>query len=128
MRILILDDDATRLYTFSRNLQRHDVTRADTIDDFVRAMRSGPHFDIIYLDHDLNDFGERSVWPGMYGPQKLTGVDACNFMLNQVPRTKWPKQFVIHSWNQSGAIEMARVLKRTGIPIRIERFHSQIGR
>lgn len=131
MRILVLDDDLRRHQVFAQNLRGHDVTHAHTYDDAIKAVLNEPRFELYFLDHDLNDFGQRSIGPAtsMYGGvREMTGSDFANFIVQRVPSKRYPDVFVVHSVNPAGAANMVQVLKRTGLPVVREPFHVEIGR
>ena len=131
MRILILDDDLTRHRTFAQNLDGHDVTHAQTYDICLKALMTCEPFDIVYLDHDLNDFGALSIGPStsMYrGLRELDGRDVARFIAGQLPKNQHPKHIVVHSWNDDGGDEMMKILEPTGISLSRETFHPNIGR
>ena len=131
MRIFILDDDLTRHKTFAMNLRGKDSLHVQTYDSAVKALQESERFDVFFLDHDLNDFGQRSLGPSdsMYGGvREMTGADFCRFIANELPESKHPDIIVIHSWNDSGAKSMVSILRHTGIPLLVERFHQHSGK
>ncbi len=130
MRILVLDDDLTRHHTFARNLRGHEVVHAQTYDSALAALLDAPRFDLVYLDHDLNDFGQLSIGPSdsMYGGvREMDGRDVASFIARSLPQHKRPKRFIVHSWNEEGAAMMIMILRRAGFPCDKEEFHPNIG-
>jgi CheY-like chemotaxis protein len=109
MRILILDDDDARhdIWRDSFTKAGHDVVNVHTIAEFEDAI-AGPRFDLIFLDHDLNDFSKKyqSVTKGGY---KLTGKAACH-AIRTLTTGKQPRTVIIHSWNEEGALDMFTIL------------------
>lgn len=131
MRILVLDDDKERHQAFARNFDGHDVVHVETYDSALAALLKQPRFDVVYLDHDLNDFEAQSYAPGdsMYeGPRELDGQDVAVFMARELPESKHPELVVVHSWNPSGADAMVSTLRRANFSVRRESFHVDIGR
>lgn len=131
-RIFVLDDDIARHKTFALNLRGQDSLHVQTYDSAVKALQEGERFDVFFLDHDLNDFGQRSIGPtiSMYGSgvRELTGADFCRFIANELSEEKHPDLIVIHSWNDSGAQNMVSILKPTGIPLQVQKFNPTMGR
>jgi hypothetical protein len=108
----------------------NEVVHATTYDAAVKAALNEPRFDVYFLDHDLNDFGQRSVGPAasMYGGiRELTGHDFATFILRELPAEQYPDTFVVHSFNPGGAENMVRTLRQTGVKVVRELFHPEIG-
>lgn len=115
-RILFLDDDAIRHDTFAkRYADKAECVHVETFDEFERVLR-GSKFDIIFLDHDLNDFGARSVVQYVFGTYQssetceMTGTDAADLVAH-LPPEKLPAQVIIHSHNPAGAERMEMILR-----------------
>jgi hypothetical protein len=104
-RFLFLDDDNQRHMTFTKRYWDNERVHVNTFERFCDAI-NGPKFDVIFLDHDLNDFGENSIENGTYGTRELTGYDCC-----------------IHSWNTPGATRMAAYLKDFGFSVVVDPFY-----
>lgn len=131
MRILVLDDDMERHQAFARNFDGHDVVHVDCYDGALAALLKQPRFDVVYLDHDLNDFGLKSYGPGdsMYGGlRELDGHDVAVFMARELPEPKYPERVVVHSWNPEGAKAMLTTLRKANFDAEMEPFHVNIGR
>ena len=129
MKVLVLDDDMARHQAFANNLARNDVTHADSYDRAVKALQDQDRFDVVFLDHDLNDFGLKSIGPSdsMYGgARELTGNDVARFIAKALPKKKRPKMVVVHSINYDGSMNIVSTLKAAGIPVRREPFHTEI--
>ena len=129
MRILVLDDDPERHSHFASNLTSHQVVHVDTYDKVCDQLARSERFDLVYLDHDLNDHQARSVGgPTMYGgPRELDGRDVATFIAKKLPKDKRPKKVIVHSWNQTGAAQMVAVLQKAGLPVRYEMWHPHMG-
>lgn len=115
MKILILDDDDVRHEWFARELGNNELVHIHTFDEFVETLNKDS-FDVIFLDHDLNDHGYKSV--EIFGmpysrPTELTGLDAAEHMTN-LPSSKRPDKVIVHSWNPGGARLMMDTLKKAG--------------
>ncbi len=127
-RILFLDDDDVRHSWWERKFPTDQFERvhAHTIDEFVEAL-NGPKFDVVFLDHDLNDhprFYISKAADGMYGSVYLNGQDAAHILAN-IEEAKWPAKVNIHSWNDGGAQAMEYILTSRGFKksdIKVEMF------
>lgn len=130
MRILVLDDDKNRHRTFKSNLIGYIVHHVYTVDD-ARAALNEHVFDVLYLDHDLNDHESRSVdYSGGYGgPREMTGLDVARYVSLQCERDpkKTPQLVVVHSFNFAGAKAIADELRGTVPQVVIQKFHEKIG-
>jgi hypothetical protein len=114
MRELFLDDDELRHEVFAEQCKArgNEPSHAHTLDEFM-GMTDGKHWDIVHLDHDLNDFSFVSKWTDMYGDGEQTGVDAARWLAVQLPEHR-PSKVIIHSWNPSGAARMRATLEEAG--------------
>ena len=111
MRVFVIDDDPGRHRHFARWFREQELVAVRTVDEAMDALDRGPAFDVAFLDHDLNGFGQTSVMPGLYGGQtELTGADVAMFIRN-LPRFRRPQRVIIHSWNPPGALGMLHALE-----------------
>lgn len=139
MRILVLDDDDVRHEAFSFFFGRrmiHDddleVTQVKSFQGAVDELISKPQFDIVFLDHDLNDFHYRSLnAPAGVVVRKedkaryeLTGFDVAHYIAKVMDKTKLPKLVVVHSWNPPAADGMMEFLYENNIPAKRWLFNS----
>lgn len=114
MNILILDDDTRRHSSYAVRLKDHTVKHVMTMHDFMTEVNMH-RWDIVYLDHDLNEHQFKSVWGN---GDKQTGVDAADFL---VRRSLNPSvRVIIHSWNEIGAMKMAKLLRSRGFRVVLE--------
>ena len=74
VRILVLDDDQKRHEAFKFHLFRHDVTHVYTCDEAIKAIEQ-EKWDIIFLDHDLEDRHYSSASDGKVEELEKTGYD-----------------------------------------------------
>jgi len=117
--ILILDDQAERHQAFDKLLsQSANLTHVYTYHDAVAALESGV-FDVVYLDHDIADYGASPIG---YGERELTGADVALYMSRVLDSSKRPQRVVIHSANPVGAANIAVTLETAGIPCIREPF------
>jgi hypothetical protein len=112
MMILILDDDPGRHEYFRRTLVDHVLIHVSTYQAAVLMLSSMGAFDEVYLDRDLNHWG--SVSKDARG-KELTGEDVVDFIVNELPRERWPKRVIVHSQNKRGAKRMFDALDDAGI-------------
>jgi len=125
MRILILDDDDNRHAYFRHQLIGHDAVHVHTYAECMDALLDTETFEVVFLDHDLNDNGYRSLAPERPGhvaremthysrEGELDGRDVAEDMVRLLPVEKRPFQVVVHSWNPDGAAEMMAILRDGG--------------
>jgi CheY-like chemotaxis protein len=100
MRVLVLDDDETRLKQFRQNLIGHVVECVKTAREAISKLES-EKWDCFFTDHDL---GGKIFVPS--GPG--TGYEVAQW-LEQNP-DKQPKEIYIHSFNAVGAKNIQAVL------------------
>lgn len=129
MKVLVLDDDATRHKTFRKNLIGHErVVHVHTYQEAVEALKH-ERFDCIFFDHDLNLVGEfKSVVqdPETGIEYEMTGADVARALVEAGP--EWfPSQAIVHSYNPSGAQNIVRILREAGIPVEWHLFDSESG-
>lgn len=109
---LFLDDSPERHEIFQKKFSSQDVIihSVFTLDQFLDVLEDSSidHFDMISLDHDLNDFDSKSV---SYDGQEATGLDACGFLVNERFASKMPNKIIIHSVNPCGAVNMKKFLE-----------------
>ena|SRR5688572_9896580 len=123
-RILILDDDDVRHLGFSKWLGMHDelqVVHVTTVAAAKEALSKGETFDLVFLDHDLNDLDYQSVENNGFGPIEITGFEVARFIVTDLPKERRPKAAVVHSWNPPGASMMCEVL-RSDPDIKVRRW------
>src|SRR5262245_21958738 len=111
MKIFILEDDPARQNLFMQALSGHHYIICSSVKD-AKASYAGP-YDLVCLDHDLMDVhysvGER--YNELTAEQsEQTGTEFAAWLAETQPETK----VVIHSWNPSGALRMARLLTDAG--------------
>lgn len=112
-RLLFLDDNPYRhnQTDVAYPSSRYDVVHCYTLDDFLNALEAFDRFDVVSLDHDLNDFHSKSV---SFDGQEATGMDACGFLANKRFRSKVPDTIIVHSVNPCGAQNMCHFLASHG--------------
>lgn len=100
MKILVLDDDETRLQAFKDKLVGHEVLTATTAQEAIESLKS-TMFDAVFLDHDLGG----QIYQAS-GPE--TGYEVAVWLRDNPERK--PQSIVIHSFNAPGARNMLAVL------------------
>jgi CheY-like chemotaxis protein len=107
MRVIILDDDKKRHDFF--DTQHVAAIHVQTYRELRLALlyQSDP-FDLIRLDHDLEDLREDGLMAAKY--------------IAALPINLRPKQVIIHSTNKAGREQMKAVLDASNIPTTIEPF------
>jgi CheY-like chemotaxis protein len=101
-KILFLDDCPNRHRHLVPLLGPVDLTYVATSQDAIKALSSST-FDIISLDHDLND--------SVPGASEGNGRNVCEWMAgNMSSGTKTNTPVIIHSCNIHGTLDMHKVL------------------
>lgn len=113
MIILLLDDQEIRHATTEKYFARdHILYSAFDADEAIDILLSGRGtIGLALLDHDLNQFVSAEsglIVPYDYSGSKIEkhGVYFLTRMFSDVPKDRWPAQFVLHSYNQVGAKSM----------------------
>lgn len=109
MKILIVEDDESRIKKFKQELVGHDVTIVTTSAEAIEylaanAGEESSKFDLMFLDHDLG--GEQMVESN---GSTDTGWKVANFLLKQ-PIVMCPAHVIIHSMNPAGADNIRSIL------------------
>ena len=102
-RVLVLEDDSARIARFREQLRGYAIDVANSVEEALRLL-SGPHYDLIFLDHDL-DFGRR-VYIDPY--EDNTGYQVVKFFAETPQYAETP--IVVHSLNWFGANKMVKAL------------------
>lgn len=110
MRVFILEDDQARIDLFWQYLQC-DVTVAKDCESGKDKFSKYQPFDIILLDHDLEDVHYIKVGEEDY-PIERTGAEFCNWLIEN--GIKGSPKIIIHSWNPSGRARMSNILRDGG--------------
>lgn len=122
MRVLVLEDSPERHEGFRFYYGGGDLTIVDNYFDCIQALGKG-EYDLVCLDHDLNDFGKRSVGPGMYGDTEYNGADVAWWMATQYDRRP---VVLVHSWNPPGAKAIAQTLEKAGFKVVVKPYEHPI--
>lgn len=112
-RIFIIEDDPSRRAVFRKRFPDHQV---DICWDFMSAKSAlnGQKYDVAYFDYDLG---------GDKGKGKArTGADIARYLVESVPKAKWPDYAVVHAENPDGAREIFMILSFAGLPVRVEKM------
>lgn len=100
MKVLILEDDPTRIGIFKKKLHEHDLYFAVAVDEAKDMSKNFGPFDFYFLDHDL----DRRVF--VDSNEQNTGYQFAKFLAeSNVEGT-----IVVHSMNPAGAQNIKGVL------------------
>ena len=121
MRVLILDDDPKRHEEFARRYCLSERRHVTTVDEAIAVLLAEPPFDVIQLDHDLED--------GHYARQDLKNApnrDNTGYVVAhaicEMAGAKRQKRVIVHSWNRDGAHWMLRLFVEKGLPVEYRPF------
>lgn len=101
MKILILDDDLSRIKAFQNNLAGHDLVCVHRQIDAIGALATDK-FDMVFLDHDLPD------------TNVATGLNVA-FFIKLCPEQFKDLKICIHSRNYYGLSAMKMVLPQAAV-------------
>jgi DNA-binding response OmpR family regulator len=85
MKILILEDDTTRVNTFIEMLYKHDLVITENAYDAIEYLTTNT-FDLIFLDHDL-------------GIDNGSGSIVSSFLRESRDNNNNQAVVIVHSWN-----------------------------
>lgn len=107
MRILILEDDQSRIDEFKKRLVGKDLTITDDANEACKILSENEPFDYIFLDHDLG------------GQTHVKSEDGTGYQVAKWPAEHQDKAFIVHvhSLNPSGAKNMVSIMKDAGINV-----------
>jgi hypothetical protein len=110
MRILILEDDGTRVNNFIELLHTHDLDITENAYDAVDLLQANV-YDLLLLDHDLGD-GNGS------------GGLVSSFLGNNQDNPNYDAKILIHSWNVPASKSMLEDLPAAAwAPFNTEEFY-----
>jgi CheY-like chemotaxis protein len=120
--ILFLDDNPARHALMDEWNPLDTIIHVYNIHDFRTALEECEKFDVVSLDHDLNDFTELGVkHRSVMSFGEATGRDACGYMMKYLH--KLPPEIIIHSSNETGARSMMDFLDSRQISYRWKMFN-----
>jgi hypothetical protein len=99
---LILEDSFARIDTFRRKLEKdYDLYFFDNVKDSIEALQIMGPFNIVFLDHDLDDKIYVNSNEANTGYQLAKYISENNLKFDQI---------IIHSMNPVGSDNMKRLL------------------
>lgn len=99
-KILILEDNHDRINTFKEKFKKDDVYFFDNVQEAIKAYDLFAPFDVIFLDHDLDN----EIYVPSGDPN--TGYQFAKFLET---KESLP-QIIIHSMNVVGAKNIKNIL------------------
>jgi len=110
MRILILEDDGTRVNNFIELLHNHDLDITESAYDAVSLLEA-KLYDLLLLDHDL-------------GEGNGSGTIVSGFLKHYPDNPNNDADILIHSWNTPASLNMLQDLpKAAWAPFNTEEFY-----
>jgi hypothetical protein len=111
MRILLLEDSQERVKWFVKKLIGNVIDFAYTSDQANKFLLEN-EYDVIFLDHDLDE----EHYVAMYSPTDVslvgTGVDTAKFIAENKCSPK--AQIIVHSLNMVGSQNIFAILQKAG--------------
>jgi hypothetical protein len=125
MKILILDDMKHRHDAFDERYSSDQIDHAYTYSDFLDLLINKSPYDIIMLDHDLDDlvknydyyydgWGRKRPYNGQHAAIKVT----------ELPEELLPQKVIIQSVNKQGAQAIFNIIQNRGLDVVLEPFDS----
>ncbi len=106
MKALILEDSPERIKLFKKHLFKHDLYFFDNVKDAIEAVQLLGPFDVLFLDHDLDD----RVYVDSNEPN--TGYQFAKWVASQDLKFD---EIILHTLNPAGAKNMKDVLPEAKI-------------
>jgi CheY-like chemotaxis protein len=104
MKILILEDNAERIFQFKKRLISIDVTFTDKPKEAIDLLKNNK-YEYLMLDHDMGNIFE--------SPGEGTGYEVAMWIANNPEHA--PDKIFLHTSNNIGAAAMLNVLGNVGI-------------
>ena len=101
LKILILEDSYARIQTFKQRLKGHDLFFFDQVKDAKDALTLLGPFDVVFLDHDLDDKVFVDSADANTGYQLAKYIAEKGFKFDQI---------ILHSMNPAGVQNMKDIL------------------
>lgn len=117
MKIFVLDDNQERHDIYVRRYPEHWFQHAFNVLQ-ARQLLAAEVFDVAFLDHDLGDWYKVQAPDGGDTLVERTGMDVVRFIVDELPRDRWPKKIIVHTWNGVAGSRMLAVLKEQGVDVR----------
>jgi CheY-like chemotaxis protein len=119
MKILILDDMWERHDGFAVRYAGHEIIKAFNVQEAIKALDSHKDFDLIHLDHSLQDY---EYFPPEENkkPRERTGMEVVDYILNIGYPTS--AEMIVHSWDADPARMMAYRLGKAGYKVKKEPY------
>jgi hypothetical protein len=114
MKIFILDDDQNRHEAIVKKYPGNYFRHAYNVPQACSLLAEG-NYDAAFLDHDLCDWYKAEAEDAV--PVERTGLDVVRYLLEKIPRERWPKQVIVHTWNGSRGRLMTALLAEQGIDV-----------
>ena len=111
---MILEDNLDRIEFFKRVYKNHTLYITRNISE-AQGYIHNYEFDIMFLDHDLEQDNFKSLKEGR------TGYDFCKILVEE--NTQKESVIFIHSMNPCGGAVMERLLRDNGYEVQWIPFH-----
>jgi hypothetical protein len=114
LNIFILEDTQERIDWFKKQFDNHYLTIAEYVNEPVCQCLKDRKFDLIFLDHDLEDHLTRP-----------TNVKTGNTLAKYLVKNNLQSQaiFYVHSMNPIGANNIVRTLNDAGYEVQWLPYH-----
>lgn len=116
MKILVVDDEEQRHFGFRLAYPTANIAKAYNVEQAIRVIDTYD-FDLIYLDHDLQDFEH---FTDGRKPLEHTGSEICSYLIKK----GYTGKVIIHSWNTAASLRMKKMFEDAGINVSYEPYQS----
>jgi len=116
VKILIIDDSSERHWGFAQIYPNDQITQAYTVEFAIKYIEAF-NFDLIHLDHDLNDY---EYFNDGRKPKEHTGMEICSYLIKK----GYLGRVIIHSWNTVASFRMRKMFEDAGITVMYEPYVS----
>lgn len=121
MKIFVLDDVDERHFGFSVRYAGQHIIKAYNVKEAVIVLEAHKDFDIIQLDHSLNDFEHFPPEDGRK-PREHTGMEVVDYLINSGYPTS--AEVIVHSWDIEPSRIMAMRLDQAGFNVKREPYRA----
>lgn len=117
MLILILDDVKVRHDAFDRIYAGHEIVHANSFSACVAALDGKRVFDLVHLDHDLDEFADSpDFFVDGWGKTRFFNGGHVVRHIGAMSSDKLPREVIVHSINSYAAPHMVADLRNIGVP------------
>lgn len=115
-RILFMDDRASRCRWAVATFVRDNLLTAASASEAIGLMEVGCQFDVVYLDHDIDESGSFQN-----SSDSTSGMEVVRWVERHKPDVG---RFIVHTMNDRAGPEMTERLRKAGYEAEWRTFHA----